>query len=49
MAVFYKLHQEKRKESKFKGQWYARAVATETVNTMALADIMQQNCTLKRM
>ena len=48
MAVFYKLHQEKRKESKFKGQWYARAVATETVNTMALADIMQQNCTLKR-
>ena len=48
MAVLYKLRQEKRTKSKFKGQWYARSIAIDTVNTTALADIMQQNCTVKK-
>ena len=48
MAVLYKLRQEKRTKSKFKGQWYARSIAIDTVNTAALADIMQQNCTVKK-
>ena len=48
MAVLYKLRQEKRMKSKFKGQWYARSIAIDTVNTAALADIMQQNCTVKK-
>lgn len=33
MAVMYKLRQEKNPKSKFKGQWYARAIAIETVDT----------------
>ena len=48
MAVLYKLRQEKRTKSKFKGQWYARSIAIDTVNTAALAEIMQQNCTVKK-
>ena len=48
MAVFYKLYQDNRKDSKFKGQWYARAVHTGTVNIDDLADEMQANCTVKR-
>ena len=48
MAVLYKWRQEKRTKSKFKGQWYARSIAIDTVNTAALADIMQQNCTVKK-
>ena len=48
MSVFYKLRQEKRQTSKNKGKWYARAVVTETVDTTTLANIMQQNCTVKK-
>lgn len=48
MAVFYRLYQENRKSSKFNGQWYARAVHTNTVNIDDLADEMQANCTVKR-
>lgn len=48
MAVFYKLYQDNRSSSKFKGQWYARAVHTGTVDIDDLADEMQANCTVKR-
>lgn len=48
MAVFYKLYQDNRTTSKFKGQWYARAVHTGTVDIDDLADEMQANCTVKR-
>lgn len=48
MAVFYKLYQDNRSTSKNKGQWYARAVHTGTVDIDDLADEMQANCTVKR-
>jgi len=48
MAVMYKLRQEKNPKSKFKGQWYAHAIAIDTVDTATIANIMQQNCTLKK-
>lgn len=48
MAVFYKLRQEKRENSKFKDMWYARAVHTSTVNIDDLAEEMEANCTVKR-
>lgn len=48
MAVFYKLYQDNRTSSKFKGQWYARAVHTGTVDIDDLAEEMQANCTVKR-
>ena len=48
MLVFYKLRQEKRQTSKNKGKWYARAVVTEMVDITMLANIMQQNCTVKK-
>lgn len=48
MAVFYKLRQEERENSKFKDQWYARAVHTSTVNIDDLAEEMEANCTVKR-
>lgn len=48
MSVFYKLYQDNRMNSSKKGQWYARAVTTDTVTTDDLADIMQNNCTVKR-
>jgi len=48
MAVFYKLYQDNRETSKFKGKWYARAVHTGTVGIDDLADEMQANCTVKR-
>ena len=48
MAVLYKLRQEKRTKSKIKGQWYARSIDIDKVNTAALADIMQTKCTVKK-
>ena len=48
MAVFYKLYQDNRETSKFRGQWYARAVHTGTVDIDDLAEEMQANCTVKR-
>lgn len=48
MSVFYKLYQDNKENSKNKGKWYARAVSTETVDINALANIMQQNCTVKK-
>ena len=47
MAVKYRIYQSNRKGT-FKGKWYARAVHEGTVTTDELADIMQNNCTVKR-
>ena len=48
MAVFYKLYQDNRKNSKQKGSWYGRAKHVDTVTTEQLAEEMQENCTVKR-
>lgn len=48
MAVMYKLFQEMRATSKFKGKWYARAVVTDVVDTDVLADRIQRNCSMKK-
>jgi predicted histone-like DNA-binding protein len=48
MPVLYKLSQDKRETSKTKGQWFARAVVTNVIDTNGLADIMQRNCTVKK-
>ena len=48
MAVLYRLGQNKMSKSKAYGKWYAQAVMTGTVDTNALADIMQRNCTVKK-
>lgn len=37
MAVFYKLYQDNRKNSKKKGAWYGRAKHIDTVTTEQLA------------
>ncbi len=48
MAVKYKLYQENRDNSQYKGKWYGRAVHEGTIGIDELADIMQANCTVKR-
>ena len=48
MSVFYRLHQDKSKNTMRSGKWYARAVATSVVDTRKLAEIMQRNCTVKK-
>ena len=48
MSVFYRLHQDKSKNTVRSGKWYARAVATSVVDTRKLAEIMQRNCTVKK-
>ena len=46
MAVFYKLYQDNRSTSNHRGEWYARAVHTGTVDIDDLAEEMQANCTV---
>ena len=48
MAVLYRLSQNKNEDAKIYGKWFAQAVMTGTVDTNALADIMQRNCTVKK-
>ncbi len=48
MSVFYRLVKNANKKSSGYGKWYARAVHTGVVTTDELADIMQENCTVKR-
>ena len=48
MSVFYRLHQDKSKNTARSGKWYARAVPTAVINTRQLAEIMQRNCTVKK-
>lgn len=47
MAVKFKKFQAKRKDQ-YNGKWYARAVHEGTIDLDGLADIMQDNCTVKR-
>lgn len=47
MAVFYKLYQSKRTGKSY-DKWYARATQPTTVDLEKIADIVQQNCSLKR-
>ena len=48
MSVFYRLHQDKSKNTSRSGKWYARMVPTTVVGTRQLAEIMQRNCTVKK-
>lgn len=48
MAVLYKFIQDNRATSSTNGMWYARAIMNGTVDTNALAEIMQRNCTVKK-
>ena len=44
----FRLSQNKNSKSLAFGKWYARSVMTGTVDTDALATIMQRNCTVKK-
>ena len=46
MAVFYRLYQNKRSGAKH-DYWYARAAHPQTVNLEKIAEIVQQNCSVK--
>lgn len=46
--MFYRLYQNTNEKSKANGKWYAKAVTTAMIDTNALAEIMQRNCTVKR-
>ena len=48
MAVFYRLYQMKRENSKFNDKWYGRAYHTREVTLTDLAKIIEQNCTVKK-
>ena len=48
MPIFYKLSQDKRLTSSTRGKWFGRSVVTNVVDTNALAEIMQRNCTVKK-
>lgn len=48
MSVFYRLYQNNNKRSSVYKKWYARAVMIDTMTTRQLAEIMQENCTVKR-
>ncbi len=48
MSVFYRLYQNNNKRSSVYKKWYARAVMVDTMYTRELAEIMQENCTVKR-
>ena len=48
MAVLYRLSKNNNRFSKAYGKWFSHAVMTNTVDTDALATIMQRNCTVKK-
>ena len=48
MPVMYKLRQDNRECSNFKGYWFAHTVNLGTINTEDLAEIIQRNCSLKK-
>ena len=47
MAVMYKLYQNNRENFVNRGQWYARAITPQTIDTKKLAERIQRNCTAK--
>lgn len=46
MAVFYKVYQDKSKSGKRSGKWYARAQMVETDDIDALAEAIEEKCTV---
>ena len=48
MAVLYRLAKNNNEYNASYGKWFAQSVMTETVDTDALATIMQRNCTVKK-
>lgn len=48
MAVFYKLTQNKIKDSKTNGMWYAHATTVSTIGLKDMAAIIERNCSMKR-
>ena len=48
MAVLYRLSKNNNRFSKAYNKWFSHAVMTSTVDTDALATIMQRNCTVKK-
>jgi len=48
MAIIYRLVQDRREASAYRGQWFARAVNMRTVETDELAALIERNCTVKR-
>ena len=48
MAVLYRLAKNNNQYNSGYGKWFAQAVMTGTVDTDALATIMQRNCTVKK-
>ena len=48
MPVMYKLRQDNRECSNFKGYWFAHTVNLGTIDTEDLAEIIQRNCSLKK-
>lgn len=48
MAVFYRLAQNNNQKSAQYGKWYAKAVATQVMDTEAMAEIIQRNCSMKK-
>ena len=48
MSVFFRLHQDKSVGTKRSGKWYARMVPMGVIDTRRLAEIVQRNCTVKK-
>ena len=48
MAIFYRLVRDERKDSPYKGMYFARAVNLGTIETDELARIIERNCSVKR-
>ena len=48
MAIFYRLVRDERKDSPYKGKYFARAVNLGTIETDELARIIERNCSVKR-
>ena len=47
MAVFYRLYQDNRENSKYQGKWYARAKMTERTDLTAMAKLIETNVSVK--
>ena len=48
MSVLYRLHQDQSHGTARSGKWYARMVPVGVIDTRALAEIIQSNCTVKK-
>ena len=48
MSVLYRLHQDQSHGTARSGKWYARMVPVGVIDTRALAEIIQRNCTVKK-